>query len=84
MQVDLALRAPLLAQDWASWADAWRALDAGPLRERLGAAERGEPVALTLCGERAAQRFESAPRGWWQRLASRWQAPAPHVVLEAL
>ena len=27
-----ALRAPLLAMDWAGWADAWRELDAGPLK----------------------------------------------------
>ena len=30
-QVDTRLRAPLLAEDWAAWAEAWRALDADAL-----------------------------------------------------
>ncbi|MGK2901184.1 MAG: hypothetical protein ACSLE9_21260 [Burkholderiaceae bacterium] len=83
-RVDDGLRAPLLAADWAAWADAWRALDAGVLAELLVAARNGRPVALTLCGERSAQRFESAPRSPWQRLAARWKAAEPHTVLEAL
>ena len=33
-------------------AEAWRALDAGPLAQLARAAERGEPVVLTLAGER--------------------------------
>ncbi|HWH82619.1 MAG TPA: hypothetical protein VNU71_10330, partial [Burkholderiaceae bacterium] len=82
--VDERLREPLLAQDFVAWADAWRALDA----EALGAlldASRDARVTLTLCGERAAQRFESAPsRGWWQRAGDRWRAPEPRAVLEAL
>ncbi|MBC8056135.1 MAG: hypothetical protein H7Y61_06110, partial [Rhizobiales bacterium] len=32
-----ALRAPLLAEDWAAWAEAWRALDDGVLAEMLAA-----------------------------------------------
>lgn len=84
VQVDPSLRAPLLATDWAAWADAWRALDAGPLAALLARAEAGEPVSLTLCGERSAQRCETAPRSMWQRLGARWSAPATHTVLEAL
>ena len=85
VQVDLALRAPLLAQDWASWADAWRALDAGPIAALLQRTQAGEPVTLTLCGERHAQRFEtSARRSVFERVAQRWSAPPPHRVLEAL
>ena len=84
--VDLndSLRAPLLAEDWVAWAEAWRALDAGPLAQLLAAARERQPVALTLCGERNAHRFESAPRSLWQALGARWTAVEPHSVLEAL
>ncbi|HSI56683.1 MAG TPA: hypothetical protein VLA16_03950 [Ideonella sp.] len=68
LQVDDRLRAPALAEDWAAWAEAWAALDAGPLRSLLERSQAGEPVSLTLCGERHAQRFESRPRPWWRRV----------------
>ncbi|MEO6409887.1 MAG: hypothetical protein ABIO45_14190 [Burkholderiaceae bacterium] len=84
VQVERSLRAPLLAQDWAAWADAWRALDAGPIAALLRRAQAGEPVVLTLCGERHAQRFESARRSFFERATQRWSAPAPDRVLEAL
>ena len=84
VQQDDALRDALLADDWAAWADAWRALDAGSLARLREAATQGQPVCLTLCGERSAQRFEALPRSIWQRTAGRWQASAPHTVLEAL
>lgn len=84
LRVDDTLRVPLLAEDWAAWAEAWRALDAGALAALLAAARDDRPVALTLAGERSAQRFENAPRSLRQRLVARWQATEPHAVLEAL
>ena len=55
---DARLRRPLLEGDWAAWSAAWRALDAGPVARLLDAADaRGAAPALTLCGERDAQRF---------------------------
>ena len=84
VQVADALRAPLLAADWAAWAEAWRVLDAGDVAECLQAARAGSQVALTLCGERSAQRSESAPRSLWRTLAGRWTATEPHRLLEAL
>jgi hypothetical protein len=84
LQLDERLRAPLLAQDWAGWADAWRALDAEVLAPLLEAARRGEPVALTLAGERHAQRFDAARRSAWQRLAGAFRSVEPHTVLESL
>jgi hypothetical protein len=82
--VNETLRAPLLAQDWAAWADAWRALDSGALASLLTEAQGGKPTSLTLCGERGAQRFNSATRSLWQQLSSRFKSPAPHTILEAL
>ena len=84
VQVDVSLRAPLLAEDWLAWADAWRALDGAAIARALAAARRGDAVALTLCGERGAHRFESLPRTLWQRASRRWSPSAPHAVLEAL
>jgi hypothetical protein len=84
VQVDLRLRAPALRDDWPAWAEAWRALDAGPIADLTARAARGEPVTLTLCGERFAQRWTGAPRSPWQRLAGRWRATDPASLLEAL
>jgi len=83
-QVADDLRAPLLGDDWVAWAQAWRALDADELAGLFAAARSGEAVSLTLCGERSAQRFDSAPRSAWRRLADRWRTNEPHSVLEAL
>jgi hypothetical protein len=84
VQIDERLRAPLLADDWAGWADAWRALDAGPVSELLAHAQRGEAASLTVCGERFAQRLDSVKRPLWQRLAQAWQNKPAHELLEAL
>ncbi|MFN5046520.1 hypothetical protein [Roseateles sp.] len=88
LRLDERLREPLLAQDWAAWAEAWTALDAGPVAEALDRVRAGQPLSLTLAGERLAREF--APRapatglgGLWQRLAG----PRPAAVqplLEAL
>lgn len=75
LHVDESLRAPLMAEDWAAWTDAWRALDAGPIRDA---------TAITLCGERYAQCFDGAPRNWWQRASASWRSVDPQAVLEAL
>jgi hypothetical protein len=80
--VDDRLRAPLLASDWAAWAEAWRSLDDGPLAALLAQAARGDDVVLTLCGERHAQRYARAARPWWQRLTQRKGEIA--AALEAL
>ena len=82
--VDVLLRAPLLGADWAAWADAWRALDAGPIAALLAAVRAGAPASLTLCGERTAARFETRPRGLVQKLQGAWRRSEPHRVLAAL
>lgn len=84
LQIDERLRAPALAHDWAAWAEGWRALDDGPLAALLQCAERGEPAALTVCGERHAQRLEAAPQGMWARLTRPLRAPPVAPLLEAL
>jgi hypothetical protein len=78
------LRAPLLRADWAAWAEAWRGLDAGRLAALAARAGAGEPVTLTLSGERHAARFENRPRPLWQRVRSAWQKSDGHAVLASL
>jgi hypothetical protein len=78
-RIEASLRAPLLAGDWAAWAQAWQRLDADAI---AGAA--GAQTTLTLCGERSAACFENRPQGIVQRLRRRWQAAEAHAVLEAL
>lgn len=79
-----SLRAPQLAEDWAGWADAWRALDAGAIRQWLERAPHEPGSALVLCGERLARRFEMLPRSAWQRLTAGFRSVQPHTVLETL
>ena len=61
------LRDAALRDDWRAWASAWAALDAGPVADLLRRAESGTPVQLTLCGERNALGFRTAPRSLAQR-----------------
>ena len=81
--LDARLRTPALRGDIDGWAATWRALDADAIAALLAAADGGADAVLTLCGERAAQRFEPQPRSWWQR----WRAPRtrpPHAWLAEL
>ncbi len=82
--VDKRLRSAALADDWAAWYKAWQTLDEGPVRELLAAAEAGNAVRLTLCGERAWSAFEPAPRGLLQRLRTLMKPPTVVALLESL
>lgn len=84
VQVDDRLRAPALAEDWAGWYKAWETLDAGPLAQLLLATKAGQPLHLTLCGERASATFTSGPRSLMRSLKSRFAAPAWLPLLETL
>ena len=79
-----ALRAPGLRNDAAAWAAAWQALDAGPIQALLEQARRGAPVALTLCGDSAAQTFSLQPQGLWTRLRQRFAATDLPALLQGL
>jgi hypothetical protein len=78
--VDDRLRAPALGEDWATWIDAWRALDAGPLTQLLDA---GGVSRLSLCGERSSVTL-AASGGLWQRLTPPWRTAPAHPFLAAL
>jgi hypothetical protein len=55
------LRHAALQADWRAWLAAWTELDATSIRTLHEAAQRGEPVALTLCGERCGRHWHSRP-----------------------
>jgi len=74
VQIDERLRAPLLAGDWAAWAEAWGALDAGPVATLLAQARGGAAARLTLCGERFAQTYAPPELGALQKL---WRSLVP-------
>ena len=79
------LRAPLLAGDWAAWAEAWQALDGGAIATLLDRTRGGDRAAtLTLCGERVAARFESHTRSVWQTLLGAGRKRPAHELLAAL
>lgn len=80
-RLDDRLRRPALDEDWTAWREAWAAIDAGPVAALL---QSGDDVALTLCGERIAQRFERRRRSPWQRLRATWRRASARAVLEAL
>jgi len=56
--------------DWVAYAQAWAALDAGEVAELLARQRAGEPVRLTMCGERGAQTLASAKTGLIARISS--------------
>lgn len=67
--VEHRLRAAALQRDGAAHAQAWREVDATACAGLLTRLRGGEPVRLTLCGERAAQTFAVAPTGFQQRIS---------------
>ena len=82
--VDDRLRHSALNDDWAAWCKAWDSLDAGLLAQLLAAARAGQPVRLTLCGERASQSWVAQPQAFFQRWRSRWSRPDWRPILESL
>jgi hypothetical protein len=86
-KVDTRLRNPALQDDGAAWVAAWQALDAGPIAELAATMARGEAVTLTLCGDRAAQRWQPRARGfgaWLKSLQAMLRRPRLADLLEAL
>lgn len=82
--VDERLGVPWRAADGPAWVAAWQALDAERLADLAARAAKGQPVSLTLCGARAAQRFDNLPRSALQQLLSRWRPAAWQPLLESL
>ncbi|MCC7545335.1 MAG: hypothetical protein IT506_07585, partial [Aquabacterium sp.] len=69
IQLITTLRQPLVSDDMPAWLEAWAKLDATVLKDALAQLDAGEPIALTLCGERHAQtRRPAEVRTWADQL----------------
>ncbi len=64
--VPQTLRTAALQGHWAGWQQAWQTLDAEVLPAWLDLARRGQPLRITLCGERSSLSFDLTPRSAWQ------------------
>lgn len=83
------LTAPALRDDPPGWAQAWQALDAGPLAKLVAALKSSPtpgaaPIALTLCGNQRAQTWRQQPRSLWRRLSAVFDAASPATILKTL
>ena len=63
-----ALRQAALHDDWQAWREAWLAIDRRECGYALRALDDGQPVTLTLCGERSAFDFSTRETGFVQKL----------------
>ncbi|MEJ1165886.1 hypothetical protein V9K97_19440 [Variovorax sp. CCNWLW186] len=79
-----ALRVAALRDDGPGWAQAWQALDAGPVADLLADYTAGADITLTLCGDRAAQRYAVQQRGLVGWAKSLFDRPRAANVLEGL
>jgi hypothetical protein len=59
-----------LKEDWPAWVQAWQVLDATACADLLKRVQAGDPVTLTLCGERSALTYELRPKSGLERLKS--------------
>ena len=83
VQAPRGLADAALRGDWPAYAQGWAAVDA-LAQALLQRQDAGEVLQLTLCGERRAQTFESAPVSWLSRL-TRLFPPKPLLgYLESL
>lgn len=78
------LRAAALAENWEVWLQAWTELDTTVIHDLLTRAQQGQAVQLTLCGERASQRWESRPQSAWQKFRRLFGSQPFYEVLEQL
>jgi len=69
-QVPAPLRDAALREDWSAWTHAWQQLDAGPIAALAAHVARGGAAQLTLCGERSALSWHTAPRSLRQKVLS--------------
>ena len=83
-QVATALREPALAEDWAAWAQAWQALDAGAVTALHTELAAGRPARLTLCGERQAQSWVVQPQPIWQKFMNKIRPQPLSSLIEKL
>ena len=63
-----------LREDWPAWVKAWEQLDATLCADLLKHIQAGEPVTLTLCGERSALTYELRHKNALERLKGKFRS----------
>ena len=88
LELENALRPAALRGDHGEWKRTWEMLDATLIVRLLAQVQRGQPLRLTLCGERTAQTWVTPasdhPRPWWQALLPGWRARRRVPMAEVL
>ncbi|MDB5870971.1 MAG: hypothetical protein JWQ07_413, partial [Ramlibacter sp.] len=85
LHVATTLRDAALRADWRAWAAAWQALDSSECAHLVQEQSHGQPVILTLCGERSAQTWaSSAGNGMLRRLSGLFARNQATAQLETL
>jgi hypothetical protein len=84
LQVIHGLKDAALNEDWSAWAATWQELDATLMADLLAALARGEPVQLTLCGERHAQTWLAQPLGLLQKIKAKFPSQPISNILKSL
>jgi hypothetical protein len=69
-QENRSLAASALAADWAAYAAAWSAMDAGVMAQLVARQQGGQTLRLSLCGERNALTYVSAQPSLLARVKS--------------
>ncbi len=72
--MDRSLADAALKEDWPAWAKAWEQVDAAACADLLKRAQAGEPIVLTLCGERSALRYEVRQKSALERLKANFKS----------
>ena len=70
MTMPRSLADAALKEDWPAWVKVWEQLDATVCADLLKHVQAGEPVVLTLCGERSALRYELRQKTVVERIKS--------------
>lgn len=84
LQVEESLRDAALLQDWGAWVSCWQRVDGHECTRLLERLDRGEHVALTLCGERSARTFAGTGGGMFGKIAAALKPRHAAGVLDSL
>lgn len=84
LHVTHVLRDAALLRDWPAWAAGWRQVDERDCAPLVRALDRGEQVALTLCGERNARTFAGAGCSFFGKLRASLRRSRWAQVLDSL
>ncbi|MBK9442053.1 MAG: phosphoglycerate mutase [Comamonadaceae bacterium] len=79
-----ALQQAALSDNWPAWTQAWQDIDATHIKSLLQRVGQGQPVQLTLCGERGSKSWHSYKATVWQKILSHLASKPLYSLLEAL